>query len=150
MQIYHRVKEARKLLKMTQKELSDAIGISQKDVSLLESGKKSFIPTEYIQYLYTMNIDINSLYEKEGEVRFLTDSNSTSNPEKDSVSIGAIETKKKFINLLANDKDIAEILDLKVKTMVNLQLAELKADYVLSGALEKYIQQKIDNATNHS
>jgi len=52
--------------------------------------------------------------------------------------------------LLANDKDIAEILDLKVKTMVNLQLAELKADYVLSGALEKYIQQKIDNATNHS
>jgi len=48
MQIYHRVKEARKLLKMTQKELSDAIGISQKDVSLLESGKKSLLTQKKI------------------------------------------------------------------------------------------------------
>jgi transcriptional regulator with XRE-family HTH domain len=138
------------LLKMTQKELSDAIGSSQKDVSLLESGKKSFIPNEYIQYLYTRNIDINSLYQEDGEVRFNTDSNIAYNSEKGSGGIVDIETKKKFINLLANDKDIAEILDLKVKTMVNLQLAELKADYVLSGALEKYIQQKIDSANNHS
>ncbi|WP_430411712.1 helix-turn-helix domain-containing protein [Kordia sp.] len=54
-----------------------------------------------------------------------------------------LEMKKKFIALLAKDDDISEIFDLKVKTIVNLFLAELKTDLILDGTLEKYIEEKI-------
>lgn len=35
------------------------------------------------------------------------------------------------------------ILDLKVKTFVNLAIAEIKADLILDGTLEKIIEDKL-------
>jgi DNA-binding XRE family transcriptional regulator len=58
-----KLKIIRELLGLSQAEIAYKTGINQKDISLLEGGKKKFIPMEYIHFLYNENIDINSLYD---------------------------------------------------------------------------------------
>jgi len=61
---YSRLKEARLLLNLSQAEIADKSGVSQRDISQLESGKKIFIPTSYIQFLNHSGIDLNSLFSE--------------------------------------------------------------------------------------
>lgn len=60
-----KIKEARELLELTQLEAAKKSGLSQRDVSQLENGKKEFIPTNYIQFLNKNGIDINSLFNND-------------------------------------------------------------------------------------
>jgi len=63
-----RFKIARRLLGHTQQEAAEISGLTQRDVSQLETGRKEFIPTQYIQYLNNMGININSIYNKNVQV----------------------------------------------------------------------------------
>ncbi|XOD67303.1 MAG: helix-turn-helix domain-containing protein [Flavobacteriales bacterium Tduv] len=71
MVIFEKIKQVRKVLKMSQKELAETIGVSQKDVSLLENGKKEFIPRKYFEYFLSQGIDLNSLFYEDTDVRFI-------------------------------------------------------------------------------
>ncbi|MDR0791688.1 MAG: hypothetical protein LBE82_00150 [Chitinophagaceae bacterium] len=51
------------LLHLTQSEMAEQAGIRQKDVSLLEAGKRAFIPTSYISFICKMGIDLNSIFD---------------------------------------------------------------------------------------
>jgi len=62
MLIFNKLKLAREQLKLTQSDAARLSGITQRDVSLLESGKKEFIPTNYIQFLYKMGISLSYIY----------------------------------------------------------------------------------------
>lgn len=61
--IFRKLKEARQLLKETQAQMAENTGLSQRDISQLESGEKEFIPVSIIQYLNKKGIDVNSLYD---------------------------------------------------------------------------------------
>jgi len=97
----------------------------------------------YLLYSKCKGINAEWLLSGYGEP-FL--STTTINHQKENAAIDP-EIKKKFVMLLAKDQDISEIFDLKVKTIVNLFLAELKADLVLNGTIEKYIDKKINESS---
>lgn len=59
---WDKLKQIRELKGLSQGDASDISGLKQKDISLLETGKKKFIPEEYILFLYNLGVDINSLY----------------------------------------------------------------------------------------
>lgn len=63
-----RLKTARRKLNLSQEKFAADAGVLQKDVSLMESGRKKFIPTEYISYLSKQGIDLNWLYTGVGEI----------------------------------------------------------------------------------
>lgn len=65
MLIYSKLKIARKLLSLSQREIEECVGLSQRDISLLENGKKKFIPTEYIQFLNKKGIDLEGLFNED-------------------------------------------------------------------------------------
>lgn len=67
MLLWNKLKKARELLGYSQGEAAIHSGIAQKDISLMEGGKKKFIPEEYIHFLYNGGIDINSLYAKDSD-----------------------------------------------------------------------------------
>lgn len=69
MQIHEKFREIRKkLLNMSQTDLAKAFKATQKDISLLENGKKEFIPNRYLTYLVSENIDLNSLFNPKEKV----------------------------------------------------------------------------------
>ena len=63
MEIHEKIKHARLLLKQTQTEFANNIGVTQKDVSKIEKGDKKFIPNVYIDYLIKEGFDINTLFK---------------------------------------------------------------------------------------
>lgn len=65
MLIYNKLKIARKLLSLSQREIEECVGLSQRDISLLENGKKKFIPTEYIQFLNKKGICLEGLFDED-------------------------------------------------------------------------------------
>jgi transcriptional regulator with XRE-family HTH domain len=65
--IFTKLKEARELLAMNQPQTAEASGLTQKEVSLLENGKREFIPNRYIVFLYNKGIDLNSIFDGESE-----------------------------------------------------------------------------------
>ncbi len=74
MLIYSKLKELRAYLRLTQKDIQDATGLSQRDVSQLENGEKKFIPVSYIQFLNKKGIPLNLLYDEDVSVTdFITD-----------------------------------------------------------------------------
>lgn len=62
-----KIKNARKLLKLSQSQLAEAIGMAQKDVSNIENGSRQYIPIQYISFLQERGIDIRSLYNLKTE-----------------------------------------------------------------------------------
>lgn len=60
--ISSKLKQARLLIGVSQKDAASLSGISQRDISQLENGKKEFIPTSYIQYLNSCGVDLNSIF----------------------------------------------------------------------------------------
>ncbi|TGE20643.1 helix-turn-helix domain-containing protein [Hymenobacter aquaticus] len=47
---------------LTQLEMAQASGLSQRDISQLENGRKEGIPKEYIQFLHSRGVDLNWLF----------------------------------------------------------------------------------------
>lgn len=62
-----KIKQARKLLKMSQAQMAEAVGLAQKDVSNIESGVRQYIPNQYISFLYKNGIDIVGLFNPDVE-----------------------------------------------------------------------------------
>lgn len=63
MLIYSKLKAARRLLSLSQTEIEQETGLSQRDISQLENGKKKFIPTVYIQYLNKREVALDMLFD---------------------------------------------------------------------------------------
>lgn len=63
MLIYSKLKSIRKVLSLSQSDIEIETGLSQRDISQLENGKKKFIPTTYIQFLNKKNIPLNLLFD---------------------------------------------------------------------------------------
>ena len=76
-----KIKEARKLLGLSQAQAALMSNLEQKDISMLESGKKRFIPGEYIQFLYNSGIDLNSLWNPNEKVSLIEDDTPTATIE---------------------------------------------------------------------
>jgi transcriptional regulator with XRE-family HTH domain len=57
-----KLRTIRQEFKMTQLELAQASGLSQRDISQLENGRKEGLPKEYIQFLHTRGVDLNWLF----------------------------------------------------------------------------------------
>jgi len=105
MLIYSKLKEIRKHLKLTQKQIQDETGLSQRDISQLENGEKKFIPTSYIQFLNNNKVPLNKLYD-------------------DNVSI------KDFINFVSDTNTIEEKVNLEPKVNdQTMSIYKLKTDY---------------------
>jgi len=64
MGIANKIKEVRKVLSLTQKEIEESTGLTQRDISFLENGKKKFIPTEYIQFMNKKGVPLDSLFDE--------------------------------------------------------------------------------------
>lgn len=62
---FDKIRVARTELGLNQSDFASVVGVSQKDVSKLESGMKKFMPKEYIQFLMKHNYDINTLFDDE-------------------------------------------------------------------------------------
>ncbi len=69
--IFERLKQAREGLSLSQKDAAEESGVSQKDISLLENGKREFIPNRYILFLSNRGIDLNSIFNEKREVAFV-------------------------------------------------------------------------------
>lgn len=63
MLIYNKLKSIRRLLSLSQTDIEADTGLSQRDISQLENGKKKFIPTSYIQFLNKKGIPLGLLFD---------------------------------------------------------------------------------------
>lgn len=70
--IHERLRACRLKLGLNQQSFSEKVDINQKDVSLIESGKRKYIPEQYFLFLSSEGIDLNWLYTGKGEM-FLRD-----------------------------------------------------------------------------
>lgn len=64
-----KLREIRTRLNLKQDQMALKAGLSQRDISLLENGKKEFIPTRYMRFLNRAGINLNWIFsdEEEGE-----------------------------------------------------------------------------------
>jgi len=60
-----KLKVVRNMLSLSQDEAAKFTGLSQRDISLLENGKREFTPTEYIYFLNNKGIDLNWLFNEQ-------------------------------------------------------------------------------------
>lgn len=60
-----KLREIRTRLNLKQEQMAQQAGLSQRDISLLENGKKEFIPTRYIRFLNSVGIDLNWLFSED-------------------------------------------------------------------------------------
>jgi len=65
---------ARKFLNLSQMQIAEKCGLTQRDISQIENGKRVFIPTNLINFYYEEGIDINSIYNLNEEVRLRNES----------------------------------------------------------------------------
>ncbi|MGB3181066.1 MAG: helix-turn-helix domain-containing protein [Cyclobacteriaceae bacterium] len=66
-EIFNKLKAIRKIIGLKQVQMAEQTGITQRDVSLLENGKKTFIPVKYIRFLNEKGIDLNWLFDESEE-----------------------------------------------------------------------------------
>ncbi|WP_375334498.1 helix-turn-helix domain-containing protein [Flagellimonas sp. C4] len=64
MEIHEKIKQVREILGLNQAEVAEILGTLQNEVSRMESGKKKFVPNNYIQFLIDNNFDLNSFFDK--------------------------------------------------------------------------------------
>ena len=57
-----KLRTIRQEFNMTQLELAQASGLSQRDISQLENGRKEGLPKEFIQFLHSRGVDLNWLF----------------------------------------------------------------------------------------
>lgn len=63
MLICSKLKSVRRLLSLSQNDIEKETGMSQRDISQLENGKKKFIPTAYIQFLNNKKVPLDLLFD---------------------------------------------------------------------------------------
>jgi len=73
MTAFEKIKEAREKLGLSQKDFALSVGVTQKDVSMLEAGNKKFIPNKYIDFLLSENFDLNSIFDDDQDLKFKTE-----------------------------------------------------------------------------
>ena len=66
-----KLREARLLIGKSQSDVARESGLSQRDISQLETNKKEFVPTSYIQYLNNKGVDVNTLYLESENVKLI-------------------------------------------------------------------------------
>ncbi|MFA0963580.1 XRE family transcriptional regulator [Roseivirga sp. BDSF3-8] len=66
-EIFNKLRAIRKIIGLKQVQMAEQTGITQRDVSLLENGKKTFIPIKYIRFLNEKGIDLNWLFDDNEE-----------------------------------------------------------------------------------
>lgn len=71
--LFNKIKKARELIGLSQQQFADEAGVSQRDVSQLENGKREFIPNSIILLLNKYLIDINSIFNDGTDVLLLSD-----------------------------------------------------------------------------
>ena len=64
MKWFKKIRVMREMEGLKQGVFADELGILQKEVSVLESGGKKFLPERYITYLIDKNYDLNSLFDE--------------------------------------------------------------------------------------
>lgn len=69
MDAHQKIKEARELLGLSQIQFAERIGVTQKDVSQMESGNKKFIPNRYIEFLLHESFDLNSIFDQHSDLK---------------------------------------------------------------------------------
>ncbi|TGE26543.1 helix-turn-helix domain-containing protein [Hymenobacter metallicola] len=57
-----KLRTIRQEFKMTQLEMAQASGLSQRDISQLENGRKEGLPKEFIHFLHARGVDLNWLF----------------------------------------------------------------------------------------
>ncbi|RYU77811.1 helix-turn-helix domain-containing protein [Hymenobacter persicinus] len=62
-----KIRLIRQQFQMTQLELAQASGLSQRDISQLENGRKEGVPKEFIRFLHTRGVDLNWLFTDPAE-----------------------------------------------------------------------------------
>ena len=60
-----KLREIRAKLNLKQEQMAKKAGLSQRDISLLENGKKEFIPTRYMRFLNAAGVNLNWLFDEE-------------------------------------------------------------------------------------
>lgn len=75
MKSFEKIKASRERLGLNQSQFAKAVGVTQKDVSLLESGRKKFIPNKYIDFLIENDFDLNSVFNDDLDLRMNFDDN---------------------------------------------------------------------------
>ncbi len=66
--VAQKLKMARLLIGDNQLTASKKSGTLQKDISLMESAKKKYIPIQYLTYLLESKIDLNTLFNEKKEL----------------------------------------------------------------------------------
>jgi transcriptional regulator with XRE-family HTH domain len=61
-----RLKKVRLALGFTQRKAAELTGILQKEISLLENDKRENIPTEYINWLGSLEVNLNWIFLENG------------------------------------------------------------------------------------
>lgn len=111
------------VIKVSQKTIALLCGISQRDVSQLESGKKKFLPLEYIQFLNTKGIDLNVLFGSDEDFNAF-------------VSDASYDEKKMRSNLRSNLRSNSE--------------KNIKSDIILEEPRVEYIPVLVDKHGNEN
>jgi len=73
MEWFKKIRLMREMEGLKQGVFADELGILQKEVSVLESGGKKFLPERYITYLIDKKYDLNSLFDETLPLQKLSD-----------------------------------------------------------------------------
>ena len=60
--VNERIRRVRELLCMNQHQMAVNSGLTQRDISRIESGKAKFIPSQFMQFLHRIGVNMNYLY----------------------------------------------------------------------------------------
>jgi transcriptional regulator with XRE-family HTH domain len=83
MDFHEKIKEQRKVMNLTQKEIASSLGIGQDLYSRYENGKLSFPSTLIPELCYFLEMTPNELFEYERYVKIYHDNNSKKRRKKD-------------------------------------------------------------------
>jgi transcriptional regulator with XRE-family HTH domain len=110
-----RLKEIRIKLGFNQSQAAALSGVLQKEISLLENDKRENVPTEYINWLGSLGVNLNWIFVDSGSM-FV-------NYSLKSIRQAAAENEASFVKLtdLANRVNLIqkEIKELKLKTQTS-------------------------------
>lgn len=108
MKWFEKIRVMREMEGLKQGVFAKELGILQKEVSVLESGGKKFLPERYITYLIDKNYDLNSLFDD------------TLPLQKLSYSVGKVSEEESVYN--TNSK--RQLSDEEVKVLLNDLIAQ--------------------------
>ncbi|WP_252723727.1 S24 family peptidase [Winogradskyella psychrotolerans] len=119
MKSFEKIKQSRERLRLNQSQFAKAVGVTQKDVSLLESGNKKFIPNKYIDFLIAKDFDLNTVFNDDLDLQMKNSPNNKQlnenttvyklrtdkNYEEQSIPLYNIEATAGLVNLFQNNSD---------------------------------------------